>query len=119
MSDATERTTRTELAEHVEGLARAFDTGEVFADPVDEDEDAAFDYLEKGVLDIEWIIASDKETVLGARLLVAFGGPNIWIDTRRGVVEGFWWGDHATADFRTDSDSAEALAEALETVWGC
>tara|TARA_Y100000310_G_scaffold302519_1_gene339937 strand:+ start:255 stop:548 length:294 start_codon:yes stop_codon:yes gene_type:complete len=49
-------------------------------------------------LDIQYIINQDK-TYRGARILVAFGGPNIWVNTQQGVVEGYWWGDDATAGF--------------------
>ena len=49
-------------------------------------------------LDIQYIINQDK-TYRGARILVAFGGPNIWVNTQQNQVEGYWWGDDATADF--------------------
>jgi len=52
-------------------------------------------------------------------LLVAFGGPNIWIDTRRGIVEGYWWQNSAFQSFDTDTDNARDLHEHLEMVWGC
>ena len=84
----------------------------------DSDESPMMDFLE-GVLDWEWIIASDKETLLGARLLVAFGGPNIWIDTRKGLVEGYWWGSSAFASFDTDTDNARDLADYLNMIWDC
>lgn len=43
-------------------------------------EEAAREGRAGDVLDVEWILTSDKE-LKGARLLVAFGGLNIWIDT--------------------------------------
>ena len=48
------------------------------------------------VLDVDYTINSRME-YKGVRLLVAFGGPNIYIDTNRGIVEGCWWTDHAEA----------------------
>ena len=48
-----------------------------------------FDYL-ANVLDVKWVIDSNGEYV-GAELLVAFGGPNIWIHTRNNQVKGYWW----------------------------
>lgn len=77
----------------------------------------AFAYLE-GVLDINWILNSDR-TLKGARLLVAFGGPNIWIDTSKGTVEGAWWGDSYTDTYNTDSEFAQDLDEALSTLFNC
>lgn len=78
-----------------------------------EGEFSVFDYLQDA-LDIEYVVNSKAE-YLGARVLVAFGGPNIWVDTKRGIVEGAWWGDHATAQF-TDN---LGLDDALEELWNC
>ena len=77
----------------------------------------AYDYLE-GVLDINWILDSNKE-FKGARLLVAFGGPNIWIDTSKGTVEGAWWGDSYTDSYSTDSEFASELNDALGELYAC
>jgi hypothetical protein len=73
----------------------------------------AMDYLQD-VLDIQYIVTGSGE-YLGARILVAFGGPNIWVDTQRGIVEGFWWGDYAKASFNDGIDLDEALSE----LWAC
>jgi len=74
---------------------------------------SAFDYLQDA-LDIEYIVSAKAE-YLGARVLVAFGGPDIWIDTKRGIVEGAWWVDRAQASF-TDN---LGLDDALEELWNC
>jgi len=47
--------------------------------------------------------------------LVAFGGPNIFVDTERGIVEGFWWGDYAKASF----DDNIGLDDALNDLYNC
>jgi len=72
------------------------------------------DYL-SDVLDIEYVVSSKKE-YLGARVLVAFGGPNIWINTRTKQVEGFWWGAKSIQSYNTDSLN---LDDALETLYTC
>ena len=77
----------------------------------------AFQYLQD-VLDINWVLNSDR-TLKGARLLVAFGGPNIWIDTCKGTVEGHWWGDSFTDTYDTNSEFARDLDEALDTLYNC
>ena len=46
--------------------------------------------------DIAYTIGSDG-AYRGVRLMVACGGPNIYIDTIRGEVVGYWWTDTATA----------------------
>lgn len=55
-------------------------------------------FEEHEVLDIEYTIGRNG-TYLGARLLMTFGGPNIYINTRTGEVEGYWGTDKATAYF--------------------
>lgn len=78
-----------------------------------EGEFSAFDYLQDA-LDIEYIV-NGKGEYLGARVLVAFGGPNIWVNTRTGTVEGAWWADRADASF-TDNIG---LDDALSELWAC
>ena len=82
-------------------------------DELNECEFSAFDYLECA-LDIEYIVNSKGE-YLGARVLVAFGGPNIWVNTRTGIVEGARWADRAAASF-TDNIG---LDDALSELWAC
>jgi len=112
----TNQTTKTRLQDQVDMLARQVEYG--FNEIEDSEESPVMDFL-LSVLDFEWIIASDKETMLGARLLVTFGGPNIWIDTRKGLVEGYWWWDTAFANFDTDTENARELDEYLDMIWGC
>ena len=75
---------------------------------------SGLDYLQD-CLDIHYIVTGGSE-YLGARVLVAFGGPNIWINTQSGLVEAYWWGDSAVA--RIDGDSM-GLDECLSELWGC
>lgn len=71
---------------------------------------SGFDYI-TDVLDVNWLLDSKRE-FKGARLLVAFGGPNIWIDTAKQTVEGHWWGDSFTASYARDGmDIQGACAE--------
>ena len=81
--------------------------------PDTDGEPNAIDYL-CDALDIEYIIGSDG-TYRGARVLVAFGGPNIWVDTKKGVVEGHWWNDSHTESFNDELD----LDSALEELYNC
>ena len=52
------------------------------------------DYLGDNVYDIEYTIGSDKD-YRGVRIMVACGGPNIYINTRSGEVELYWWNERA------------------------
>ena len=75
---------------------------------------SGLDYL-TDVFDIQYIV-NGKAEYLGARVLVAFGGPNIWVDTRRQTVEGAWWGDHHTESYHTD---AMDIDNACREVFSC
>ena len=86
------------LAEMVKNIANTIHTGTYETD--NEDGPSAYDYLEDA-LDIQYIINSDKQ-YLGARVLVAFGGPNIWINTQTQTIEGYWWGDSSFSSYHND-----------------
>lgn len=71
------------------------------------------EYLDD-VLDIE-VYSNLKHEYLGARILVSFGGPNIWINTRYGLVEGYWGGDHF--DYRIEPSVSDELNDCIESLW--
>lgn len=50
-------------------------------------------------------------------LMVACGGPNIYVDTKAAAVALYWWGD--TASWHLSSDAASAIDEAFEELWAC
>jgi hypothetical protein len=51
------------------------------------------------VYDIRYIVDSEKK-YLGAMLMVAGGGPTIWVNTWTSEVEGSWAGDRCTHYFQ-------------------
>ena len=55
-------------------------------------------YMEKNVYDIEWITHQDH-SYKAARLLVAGGGPNIWVNLQDKNVEGYWGSDRVIEPF--------------------
>ena len=55
-------------------------------------------YMEKNVYDIEWITHQDH-SYKAARLLVAGGGPNIWVNLQTNTVDGYWGCDKVTWGF--------------------
>lgn len=60
----------------------------------DDCEQATFyDYF-NDPLDFEYTIASNGE-YMGVRVYVTLGGPNVWIDTRRGEIGGAWGTERA------------------------
>ena len=50
------------------------------------------------VYDIRYIVDHEKK-YLGAKLMVAGGGPTIWVNTLTNEVEGYWAGDRCTHHF--------------------
>jgi hypothetical protein len=111
----THTTEQSDLQNHVQFIADSLTDGTCLNGGIVEDGEklSAFDYLQDA-LDIEYIV-NGKGEYLGARVLVAFGGPNIWVDTKRGIVEGAWWSDKASASFQ---DSI-GLDDALSELWNC
>ena len=106
----------TDLQGHVDQIAQQLSNPnqlEVWAEEYEQEDYSAMDYLES-VLDIEYVVGN-KGDYRGARILVAFGGPTIWINTRTNQVEGAWWQDSAHATF----NDAIGLDETIEELFNC
>ena len=114
-----------DFTKHLEAIANDITKGiEITKDNIEEYNDdeqyqigdtvSGWDYI-KDALDIEYTIGSDK-TFKGARVLVAFGGPNIWINTRTEEVEGYWWGMSSKVPYFNDM---MGLDDSLEELYNC
>ena len=70
-----------------------------FIGPEDEEprQETAHDWME-GTYDIRYYVRQDK-SYLGAEILVAGGGPTIWVNTYTQQVEGYWGGDKVLEPF--------------------
>ncbi len=60
-------------------------------------QETAEDFME-GTYDIRYLVNRDKQ-YLGAELLVAGGGPTIWVDLWDLEVKGYWGADRVTVPF--------------------
>lgn len=89
--------------------------GEVFLDDEQEEQASLFDYF-SDALDIEYLINSDR-TFKAVRVLVAFGGPNIYVDTITGKVSLYWWNEEGEAWI--PSELCEAINETFEELYNC
>lgn len=67
-------------------------------------------------LDIEYIIGGCKD-FRGVRIAVAIGGPNVYVDTRRGTIEGYWGSDEAEAWL--PSEICDEINEMFEEIYEC
>ena len=64
--------------------------------------------------DIRYLVDSNKR-FLGAEILVAGGGPTIWVDTFDKLVKGYWGGDRVNEPFIDNI----GLDDYLEEMYGC
>lgn len=101
------------LQSHVDSIANKLSEG--FGDELNYDDEpmSAYDYLQDA-LDIRYIVDS-KGDYIAAKVLVSFGGPNIWVNTETNTVEGYWWSDKAFASFNDNIGLDDALSE----LWAC
>lgn len=83
---------------------------EDWTDPV-----SLWDYFDD-CLDIEYRIGGDRE-LRSVCIMVACGGPNIYIDTGNKKVELYWWTETASAPI--DCDVCEAIEEIFEDIYSC
>lgn len=67
-------------------------------------------------LDIEYICGGRKE-YRHVRIMVAFGGPNIYIDTAARAVKLYWWTDRA--EYMLDSDVCDEIDFIFEEFFNC
>lgn len=85
-----------------------------------EDADTASlcDYLAGGVYDIEYRVSGrDADSVRSVRIMIACGGPNVYLDTNTGDVELYWWGDRAR--YPLTRESIDALNELANELYLC
>jgi len=76
-------------------------------------QETAGDWME-GTYDIRYYVDSSKR-YLGAELMVAGGGPTIWVNTYTKYVEGYWGGDKVLEPFIDELD----LDGYCEEMYGC
>ena len=82
----------------------------------DELEVATIDDYFDDFYDVDYVVDSDKK-YKACRVLVAYGGPNIYIDTWEQEVQLSWWGEHAEAHI--PNDLCEQIDEFFEMLYNC
>lgn len=88
--------------------------GEV-SDPYDWEQLSVWDFL-GDCYDIEYRCTSRQE-LRSVCVMVACGGPNIYIDTASKDVELYWWSERAR--YPLSCEAVEAVDEWAEEMWGC
>ena len=74
------------------------------------------EWLGDGVYDVEYTIGSNKE-YRGVSLMIACGGPNIYINTKSGDVELYWWSE--SARYPMSSDVVDVIDSTYEEIFAC
>ena len=113
------------IVEKVEALAdegKLYDseTGEMIdrddlEDPNDYDENryqSLYDYIADN-LGIKIITSLDGSEYFGAEICVAWGGPNIYIETRDSYVRGYWGDEVSVPLSRKASDAIDYIIDEL------
>lgn len=75
-----------------------------------------YDYFTNDIFDIEYRISGNKE-FKSVKIMIACGGPNIYIDTATKAVQLFWWSDFA--EYPISYEAAEAVNEYFEDLYNC
>ena len=73
----------------------------------------AYEYM-NDVYDIEWI-THQNHSYKAARLLVAGGGPNIWVNLQTNTVDGYWASEKFSWSFQDNIGLDEYLQELHES----
>lgn len=82
-------------------------------DVIDYEQLSIWDYM-SDILDIEYRCRSDRE-YRSCKIMVACGGPNIYIDTAARAVLLYWWTD--SAEYPLSHAACDAIDEWAEEYW--
>jgi predicted RNA-binding Zn-ribbon protein involved in translation (DUF1610 family) len=72
-----------------------------------------WDYM-SDILDIDYVVSRDRE-YRSCKILVAWGGPNIYIDTASALVKLYWWTEYA--EYPLSYEARDAIDEWAEEYW--
>lgn len=75
-----------------------------------------FDYFTDSVLDVEYRLNAERQ-FKNVRLMVACGGPNIFIDTGSCEVQLYWWTDRESCPI--DPEVCDAINDCFEELYNC
>ena len=80
---------------------------------IDADYEDIMEYF-KDIYDTKYIINGDH-SYFAVRVMVACGGPNIYINTWERCVQGYWWFDEASAKF--SREACDAIDEFFQELY--
>ena len=111
----TEETCEEQLRRMCKDIAKSISSPEVITDEEtgEKREQDAHEWME-GTYDIRYLVDREKR-FMGAEILVAGGGPTIWVDTWENEVKGYWGSDRVTVPFADNL----GLNDYCEEMYGC
>lgn len=74
--------------------------------PEDWEQASMWDFFEDSVYAERFLVSGGTHEYEGVQLMVACGGPNIWVDTITNSVNLYWWGDEASYPLTVDAANA-------------
>lgn len=75
------------------------------------------DYFNDGIYNIEYRAPSKHDDITSVSVMVACGGPNIYIDTADCKVKLYWWMDYAEAEF--SRGAGDEITDYFNEIWNC
>ena len=93
------------IREELEAITEAEQNDEIAEQRQEDGETTDFYEWAEDVLDIEYIIGGDM-SYRGVEVAVTLGGPNVYVNTRDGVIKGSWGSDRETIYLTSDVTNA-------------
>ena len=94
------------------------DTGETIED-IDEylEPVSLWDYFEDSIYNIEYRVPNRYDDPVSVCVMVACGGPNIYLDTASGKVELYWWNE--SGEYPMRRETVDAIDEYMTELYNC
>lgn len=76
-----------------------------------------WEYFEDGIYNIEYRVPNRYDDPTSVCVMVACGGPNIYLDTASGDVELYWWNENGR--YPMSGDVVNAINEYMTELYNC
>lgn len=96
---------------------RLYEDEEQEDDPIDEWEQVSISKYFDDVYNIEYRVSGPHDDPRSVCIMVACGGPNIYVDTDTKAVKLYWWGDRAS--YPLSEGAVMEIDEYFTEFWQC
>ena len=73
--------------------------------------------FEGGIYNLEYRVSGRDEDPSSVQVMIAYGGPNIYLDTKSGDVELYWWSE--SGNYPMTREVIDALDEYFTELYNC